>query len=49
MGNDIAICNFRCTSIGWGYKDRKILTAGGFVLIIGMLFAVWQEIYQNNP
>jgi hypothetical protein len=28
-------------------KIAKILTAAGFVLIIGLLFAVWQETYQK--
>jgi hypothetical protein len=28
-------------------KIAKILTAAGFVLIVGMLFAVWQETYQR--
>ena len=28
-------------------KIAKILTAAGFLLMIGMLFAVWQETYQK--
>ncbi|HYY51036.1 MAG TPA: hypothetical protein VE643_09205 [Nitrososphaeraceae archaeon] len=28
-------------------KIAKILTAAGFVLIIEMLFAIWQETYQK--
>jgi hypothetical protein len=28
-------------------KIAKILTAAGFLLIIGMLFTVWQETYQR--
>ena len=28
-------------------KIAKILTAAGFVLIIGLLFAGWQETYQK--
>ncbi|HEY6882703.1 MAG TPA: hypothetical protein VI278_01555 [Nitrososphaeraceae archaeon] len=28
-------------------KIAKILTAAGFILVIGILFAVWQETYQR--
>jgi hypothetical protein len=35
------------TLIIWGHKDYKNLTAAGIVLIIILLFGVWQERYPR--